>query len=163
MRYGKRGLEKIEDVQKYKVIRIPEKILNEYGHYSIVDHIEAPCFYMNEYVTDIILPNSINRLCPSQFEGCVNLKRITIPRLIKIVFNDCFSGCTSLEDIYYEGSKEEWEGAIRVENWDEYSFYNNRCFLPYRYRKHIKKSLHCIADGAMIPGNVQIHFDCNLD
>ena len=28
LRYENRGLEKIEDVQKYKVIRIPEKILN---------------------------------------------------------------------------------------------------------------------------------------
>lgn len=27
LRYGNRGIEKIEDVQKYKVIRIPENIL----------------------------------------------------------------------------------------------------------------------------------------
>ena len=42
------------------------------------------------------------------FIDCTSLKTITIPKSIKELRQDVFSGCSSLKTAYYEGSFEDW-------------------------------------------------------
>lgn len=42
------------------------------------------------------------------FEGCTSLTEITIPNSVTYIASNAFSGCTSLNDIYYFKSKSTW-------------------------------------------------------
>ena len=60
-------------------------------------------------LTNITIPNSVTFIDNYAFENCTNLKSITIPNSVTSINYSAFSGCTSLKDIYYEGTKSQWE------------------------------------------------------
>lgn len=68
----------------------------------------ANLFQNNLEITDLILSIFNSRLQKNSFLNMKNLKRIWIPKKIKYIPKDCFKGCESLEEIYYEGSEEEF-------------------------------------------------------
>jgi len=92
-----------------EVIKLPRKALNKWGDEVNVSGFMSGVFQENDVVTDIILHSGINGIPESAFRDCKSLKRITIPKHIRKIRRDVFAGCDSLEDIYYEGTKEEWE------------------------------------------------------
>jgi len=47
-------------------------------------------------------------IAPSAFEGDVEVKRIRLPESITSIGSGAFTDCTSLTDIYYEGTEEQW-------------------------------------------------------
>lgn len=47
----------------------------------------------------------------SVFRDCSMLKSITIPRTIDAINECAFEGCTSLSDIYYLGTEDEWKNV----------------------------------------------------
>lgn len=49
---------------------------------------------------------------PAKFYNCTSLKTVTIPVSVTCIDDDAFDGCTSLTDIYFTGTEEEWN-AIR--------------------------------------------------
>ncbi len=57
----------------------------------------------------ICFPNSIESIGASAFSGCTGLTKISLPSNIKSIGESAFSGCTNLHDVYYYGSKEQWE------------------------------------------------------
>jgi len=66
-------------------------------------------FIDNVEITDLILSNYQGGLPDEAFKGMKNLKRIWLPKSIKYIPKDCFKDCESLEEIYFEGSKEEFK------------------------------------------------------
>ena len=60
-------------------------------------------------LTNITIPNSVTSIDNYAFKNCTNLKSITIPNSVTSINYSVFSGCTSLKDIYYEGTKSQWE------------------------------------------------------
>lgn len=66
-------------------------------------------FIDNVEITDLILSNYQGSLPSEAFKGMKNLKRIWLPKSIKYIPKDCFKDCKSLEEIYFEGSKEEFK------------------------------------------------------
>ncbi len=112
------------------IIRIPPMVENTYGRRVPVITVFRNAFRGNETVTDILLPSGVDRLPDGgAFAGCKNLKRITIPRGIDYIGPGTFDGCSSLEDVYYEGTPEEWN------------------------RIHIVSRKHEIEFGALVPGS----------
>ncbi len=101
------GLVSIGD-DKSRVIRVAGEARNRYGNTVPVIAIARQAFAGNENVTDIILPASIERLAAGAFAGCINLRSITIPKKIKTIRAGTFAGCIRLENVYYEGSLEDW-------------------------------------------------------
>ena len=60
---------------------------------------------------------SVTSIGESAFDDCVNLKSITIPDSVTYIDFCAFEYCSSLETIYYRGSKAEWnEIEIGVSN-----------------------------------------------
>ena len=92
-----------------EVIKLPRRALNMWGDERKVSGFMAGVFQWNDVVTDIMLHPGIRGVPDGAFRGCKNLKRITIPKGVRRFGEDVFSGCDSLEDVYYEGTKEEWE------------------------------------------------------
>jgi hypothetical protein len=61
-------------------------------------------------LTSIILPLSIRQIGFDAFSNCSSLSRIAIPHTIsELEDEDVFSGCESLKEISYGGSKSDWE------------------------------------------------------
>ena len=92
-----------------EVIKLPQRTLNKWGNEVDVAGFVSGAFQGNDKVTDIILHTGVRGIPDAAFKGCTNLKRLTIPKNVKKIGRDTFAGCDSLEDVYYEGTMEQWE------------------------------------------------------
>ena len=45
----------------------------------------------------------------SAFLSCTSLKELSIPVSVTKIDNGAFDGCTTLTDVYYSGTKEQWD------------------------------------------------------
>ena len=71
--------------------------------------------------TEYTLPGKVTGM-PFLFEGCADLKAVFIPASVKSIGNTTFWDCTSLTDIYYEGSQEDWAAIYYpIKGPDEYN------------------------------------------
>lgn len=92
-----------------------------------------------EKLTEIIIPDTVTQIMNSAFNSCTNIKSIKIPSKVEYLdgntFGYCtnleyvvlpagiktfgyseFYGCEELEDIYFMGSKQDWD-SIEVADW----------------------------------------------
>ena len=76
---------------------------------SSVTSIGAYAFYDCESLTNITIPNSVTSIGYDAFDGCYSLTSITIPNSVTSIGEWAFWACDSLTDVYYSGTKEEWE------------------------------------------------------
>ena len=67
--------------------------------------------YINgEEVTGaLIIPDSVTSIVDYAFWGCSGLTSITIPDSVNSIGSSAFEGCSRLTDIYFEGTKEQWQ------------------------------------------------------
>ena len=78
-----------------------------------VTSIETGAFFYCIGLTSITIPNSVTSIGWEAFEDCTGLTSITIPNSVTSIGDWAFRGCTGLKDVYYTGSKDEWE-AISI-------------------------------------------------
>ncbi len=145
-----------------EIIKIPRYHESErYKRYVPVKGYSGVAFKDMKKATDIIADGLFNRTITSEsFSGCVNLKRITIPKSVTRIEENAFKDCDSLEDVYYEGTLEEWRKIDIVSGKYEVEFGD---FYPGTPVQKIKS-----ARLRHIPGNealfrATIHFSCDLD
>ena len=141
------------------VIKIPKYTVNSHGIRVPVIAIRRDAFSGQNRITDIVLPSSIGSLPMGAFAGCSELKRITIPKNVKSIREGTFDGCDNLEDIYYEGTMEEWKKINIVYQKHEIEF---GPLIPGTPVHEIKNE--CLVH---VPGNdplltCNIHFNCIL-
>jgi len=60
-------------------------------------------------LTSVIIPNSVIGIGAVAFDGCAGLTSVTIPNSVTLIEAEAFRGCSSLKDVYYGGSKEQWD------------------------------------------------------
>jgi hypothetical protein len=60
-------------------------------------------------LTRITIPDSVIGIGKWAFSQCARLTSVTIPASITSIGEHAFEGCENLSDIYYKGSKEQWE------------------------------------------------------
>ena len=58
-------------------------------------------------LTSITIPNSVTEIKRGTFNYCGNLKSVYVPKSVEKI--GYFEGCDNLADVYYEGSKNEWD------------------------------------------------------
>lgn len=58
---------------------------------------------------DYTVPNGTTELFHEAFYGATKLTAIYIPKSVTKIGQQCFMYCTSLKDIYYDGTKENWD------------------------------------------------------
>lgn len=73
----------------------------------------------DEISGDCSIKSGIKNIANFAFDDCVNLTGITIPQSISHIGMSAFTGCSSLENVYYEGTSENWSKIII-----EYNNYN---------------------------------------
>ena len=141
------------------IIKIPNFKLNSYSHNVPVIAISKSAFANQERITDIVLPTSLEAIPEGAFSGCSGLKRITLPKSITYIGEGTFAGCDSLEDVYYEGSPEEWKHVKIVHQKHEVEFGS---LVPGTPVQTIiaERFVHIPGNDALLVAN--IHFRCNL-
>ena len=60
-------------------------------------------------LTSITILNSVTSIGDFAFSYCSSLTSITIPKSVISIGIDAFKNCSSLKDVYYTGTREEWE------------------------------------------------------
>lgn len=90
------------------------------GLYSItipdtVTDIHTSAFRQCRDLGEIKLGSGVERIDNKAFEYCTSLRAVTIPKSVKRIMGQAFANCTFLTDIYYEGTRAEWE-AIDIKD-----------------------------------------------
>jgi hypothetical protein len=60
-------------------------------------------------LTNINIGKSVSKIETYAFNYCSELINISIPKSMKTIENSAFWGCDKLEDVWYEGTEEEWK------------------------------------------------------
>ena len=85
---------------------------NTKGHVEVKEGtavIYEYCFSSCKNITSVTLPDTVEAIMSYAFENCSGLQSIEIPSSVRLMTNHVFDGCGSLKDIYYGGTREEWE------------------------------------------------------
>lgn len=106
-----------------------------------IESLEECMFYRCSQLKSIIIGNSINKVTRQSFDECTELEYITLPknitRIENYAFSECenlkiisipknitnidicaFNRCNNLHDIYYGGSKKQWD-SININTGNE--------------------------------------------
>lgn len=95
---------KVFDYTPVKELIIPDKVTK----------IEDRAFELGEIET-IKLGKGVKSIGRSAFYKCYPIKSIVIPKSLESVGPNAFAFCSGLKDVYYEGTKEDWE-KIKMES-----------------------------------------------
>ncbi len=139
------------------VVRIPARVTNHYGLQVPVIAIRKDVFADHDRITDIVLPPTVEGIPMGAFAGCTELRRITIPRAVRTIREGTFAGCDLLEDVYYEGSMDEWRNIRIVHDKHEIEF---GTLIPGTPVQEVKSErlVHVPGNDALLTAN--IHFHC---
>ena len=66
-------------------------------------------------LSTIVIPDSVTSIGRYVFWNCTSLSSIVIPNSVTSIGEFAFLGCSSLSDVYYIGSKEQWN-AISIDS-----------------------------------------------
>ena len=72
-----------------------------------------PLYYANQLsingqlVSELIIPESVTEIKPYTFTGC-NITDISLPVSVSIIGEGAFANCSTLKNIYYDGSYHQW-------------------------------------------------------
>ncbi|MDD6489638.1 MAG: leucine-rich repeat domain-containing protein [Clostridia bacterium] len=112
------GNSSFADCESLINITIPDSVTN------IGDYAFSGCSSLKS----IEIPNSISHIKTGTFEACTLLKSIKIPNSIKSIGDWAFESCRSLKDVYYDGSKEEWN-SISISDHSIKQLHGNNDYL----------------------------------
>lgn len=76
---------------------------------NLMTEISSATFKCCKNLKNVVIPNSVSEIEEYAFCDCSSLTNITIPDNVKFICYNAFSGCSNLKDIYYEGTKSQWE------------------------------------------------------
>lgn len=82
--------------------------------------IEDSAFMQCKSIKSIIIPNGVVKIGRLAFDFCYSLEKITIPNSVKSIGGSMFYLCDNLTDIFYEGTKEQWDEIIIYDENDEW-------------------------------------------
>ncbi|MBR3835988.1 MAG: leucine-rich repeat protein [Clostridia bacterium] len=60
-------------------------------------------------LTKVTIPDSVTSIGLCAFSGCTGLTSVTIGAGIADIGDGSFNGCTGIKDVYYPGSREQWD------------------------------------------------------
>ena len=79
---------------------------------SGIKKISSSTFFGCINLTNIVIPNGVELIDTTAFFECYKLKTITIPSSVGRICTWAFNGCDSLQDVFYNGTGEQWKGII---------------------------------------------------
>lgn len=71
--------------------------------------ILSGAFAGQKEIQNAILPQGVESIYAFAWSDCTNLRYAVIPDSVTYTRPDIFSGCTALTDVYYGGTREQWD------------------------------------------------------
>ena len=144
-----------------EVVKLPLFHQKSFDRYAWAFGFTPTTFKGNEKVTDVIFSKMFGSVFQTgSFDGCRNLRRITIPKNVVKIEENAFKHCDNLEDIYYSGTLEEWKKVYIASEKHEVDFGE---FYPGTPVQKIMSERLCHIPGNEALFRATIHFNCNLD
>ena len=84
-----------------------------------VHTIDSYAFSGCTALKDIVLPSSLKEIRDRLFENCQSLAEINIPSGVRYIDIEAFANCTNLKKITFQGTKEQWEGINKKNDWNK--------------------------------------------
>ena len=121
------GYKCFADCTNLKSINLPNSITNierwMFEGCSSISHIEIPKYmttlgYEERFsvITNLksaVVKNGATRIGRYCFEGCANLETVEIPNSVKYIDDLAFHQCTSLKEIRFKGTEDEWNAIVK--------------------------------------------------
>jgi len=120
-----------------------------------ITEIDGEVFYGCISLTTISIPNGVTRISDHAFKGCTSLASIEIPVTVTSIGKQTFNNCNALTDVYYYGTKDEWNAITIGENNDAIANADIHCSTGIVGENLISgvEWTTNIADGQFIYGN----------
>lgn len=74
-----------------------------------ITHITDLAFSNCSSLENLVLPDKVEWLGFYSFQNCSSVKTVTIGENLEYIGQGAFLNCTGITDVYYAGSKEQWE------------------------------------------------------
>lgn len=78
-------------------------------------------------IKSIEIPDNIESIGYAGFLNCNNLQSVIIPVSVKYIRHYAFYHCNNLSDIYYQGTKAQWDSISKDKNWNNINNATIRC------------------------------------
>ena len=121
-----------------------------------VTALETEAFAFCSDLTDVTLPDTMTSIGAYAFSGCVGLRNITIPAGVTELGKHAFDSCTALTDIYFGGTKEQWNDVQKGSDWD----YRMGLYVIHCSDGDISKE---VSQTAPAEGSVGLNYTLNTD
>ena len=99
-------------------IIIPETVVFQEVAYRVTS-IGEGAFCQCEYLTSIVIPDSVTNIGQEAFEDCFSLEAIVIPNSVTSIGDCAFRDCCFLKSIRFNGTKAQWEKIQLGAGWNE--------------------------------------------
>ena len=76
---------------------------------NIPDSVKTLGGFYDTALTSITIPSNVTEISQSAFAYCASLKEIQIPSSVAKIDFAAFYNCEALTDVYYSGTKEQWD------------------------------------------------------
>ncbi len=119
---------------------------------KIVSSIGTGAFSGCRSIVHADIPDSVVRIGDRAFEGCSALERVVVPAEVTSVGTGAFNRCAALTEIYYAGSKAQWdELSVQLPDGVKVIYNcNPHDFFPDHASESETRILYYIGDGADI-------------
>ncbi|MCR5651112.1 MAG: leucine-rich repeat protein, partial [Lachnospiraceae bacterium] len=157
----KQGQWERDDVKTMKINHADSILENAFWKKDVVGN---EIFYDSmTNVHTIEISSGLTSIQQSTFAGFSGLRKISLPDSLLQIRSSSFEGCSSLEDIYYNGTKEQWDNIDNTSNLDDYvpstSILHCRCTVSFNANGHgnapaSQTNLWSNEDKAIDPGDL---------
>lgn len=130
------GDKAFEDCSSLTSITMPNSVTS-IGEYT----------FSNCDITNITIPNNVTSIEEGTFWFCSSLTSIEIPNSVTSIGESAFGNCSRLKDVYYSGSKEQWNG---ISIGDENEYLTNATIHCSGISTGTKGNTNSTSDGAPI-------------
>ena len=84
-------------------IKIPNKLEYQKDIFKPVREVQHNAFTGCQYITEMVLPDTMWTLNSQAFKDCTNLKTLTLPKTATSIGDYCFYGCVKLKEVTIPG------------------------------------------------------------
>ena len=107
------------DASKVKTLTLSHVYDLDGREFNYVDFEVTGEFEAYDNLTNVVVNEGLVRIGDRAFYNCPSLQTVSLPSSVKYLGNYSFSECSSLADIYFNGTETQWENVEKGCDWND--------------------------------------------